>query len=97
MSMTGNKFKLGLFFSIGVFFTIFLIIWLSGGFSEKKTTTYVSYFSWSVQGLNQGSSVMYNGVSIGQIESIDIAPDGRLVEVLMKIRSDRISLLIRQL
>ena len=88
MSMTGNKFKLGLFFIIGVFITIFLIIWLSGGLSEKRTTTYVSYFSWSVQGLSEGSSVMYNGVSIGRIASIDIAPDGRLVEVIMKIRSD---------
>ncbi|MCK4991704.1 MAG: MCE family protein, partial [Bacteroidales bacterium] len=86
--MTGNKFKLGLFFSIGVFLTIFLIFWLSGGLREKQTTTYVSYYSWSVQGLNEGSSVMYNGVSIGRVASIDIAPDGRLVEVIMKIRSD---------
>ncbi len=88
MSMTGNKFRLGLFFSIGILFTIFLIIWLSGGLSERSTTTYVSYFSWSVQGLNEGSDVMYNGVSIGHVTSIDIAPDGRLVEVLMKIRSE---------
>lgn len=88
MSMAGNKFKLGIFFSVGVFFTIFLIIWLGGGFKEKSTITYVSYFSWSVQGLNEGSDVMYNGVSIGRVESIDIAPDGRLVEVVMKIRSE---------
>lgn len=88
MSMTGNKFKLGLFFSIGVFLTIFLIFWLSGGLKEKQTTTYVSYYPWSVQGLSEGSSVMYNGVSIGSISSIDIAPDERLVEVIMKIRTD---------
>lgn len=88
MSMTGNKFKLGIFFSIGILFTIFLIIWLGGGFKERSTITYVSYFSWSVQGLNEGSNVMYNGVSIGHVESIDIAPDGRLVEVVMKIRSE---------
>ena len=88
MSMTGNKFKLGLFFSIGVFFTLFLIFWLSGGLKENKTTTYVSYYPWSVQGLSEGSSVMYNGVSIGSVSSIDIAPDERLVEVIMKIRSD---------
>ncbi len=85
--MTGNKFRLGLFFSIGILFTIFLIFWLSGGFKEKSTTTYISYFSWSVQGLSEGSNVMYNGVSIGRIASIDIASDGRRVEVVMKIRS----------
>lgn len=88
MSMTGNKFRLGLFFFIGILFTIFLIVWLSGGLKATSTTTYVSYFSWSVQGLNEGSAVMYNGVSIGHVTSIDIAPDGRLVEVLMKIRSE---------
>ncbi|NOQ23160.1 MAG: MCE family protein [Candidatus Aegiribacteria sp.] len=86
--MTGNKFKLGLFFSIGIFFTIFLIFWLSGGLKERRTTTYASYFPWSVQGLNEGSNVMYNGVPIGRIARIDIAPDERLVEVLMKIRSE---------
>ncbi len=88
MSMTGNKFRLGIFFSFGVLFTVFLIFWLSGGLREKKTTTYVSYYSWSVQGLSEGSNVMYNGVSVGRVASIDIAPDGRLVEVVMKIRSD---------
>jgi phospholipid/cholesterol/gamma-HCH transport system substrate-binding protein len=86
--MTGNKFRLGLFFSIGILFTVFLVIWLGGGLKRRNTTTYVSYFSWSVQGLSEGSGVMYNGVSVGHVESIDIAPDGRLVEVLMQIRSD---------
>ena len=88
MPMTGSKFRLGLFFSIGVVISIVLIFWLSGGFREGNTVTYVSYFAWSVQGLNEGSAVMYNGVTIGQVSHIDIAPDGRLVEVLMKIRSD---------
>ncbi len=88
MPMTGNKFKLGLFFSIGILFTIFLIFWLTGGFREKETTMYVSYYPWSVQGLSEGSGVVYNGVSIGRVASIDIAPDGRLVEVQMKIRSE---------
>lgn len=88
MSMTGNKYKLGIFFTFGIVITTVLIIWLSGGFRPQNTITYVSYFPWSVQGLNQGSNVMYNGVPVGRVVSIDIAPDGRLVEVLMTIRSD---------
>lgn len=88
MSMTGNKFRLGLFFFFGIMFFAVLIFWLSGGFREQQTTMYVSYFPWSVQGLNSGSNVMYNGVPVGRVASIDIAPDGRLVEVLMEIRSD---------
>lgn len=88
MSMTGNKFKLGMFFFFGTVVFILLIVWLTGGFQERQTTPYVSYFPWSVQGLNEGSNVMYNGVPVGRVASIDIAPDGRLVEVVMKIRSD---------
>lgn len=88
MSMTGNKFKLGLFFFIGTVVFILLIVWLTGGFQERHTTMYVSYFPWSVQGLSESSNVMYNGVPVGHVARIDIAPDGRLVEVVMKIRSD---------
>ena len=88
MALTANKYRLGVFFTVSVVVFLVIIIWLGGGFREKHTDTYVCYFSWSVQGLNEGSNVMYNGVPIGRISSIDIAPDGRLVEILMDIRSD---------
>jgi phospholipid/cholesterol/gamma-HCH transport system substrate-binding protein len=88
MALTANKYRLGVFFSASIVVFLVIIVWLGGGFREKYTDTYVCYFSWSVQGLNEGSNVMYNGVPIGRISSIDIAPDGRLVEVLMEIRSD---------
>jgi len=88
MALTGNKFRLGLFFSIGILLSAFLIFWLSGGLRRSNNITYVCYFPWSVQGLNQGSDVMYNGVSVGHVRKIDIAPDGRLVEVIMDIRSN---------
>lgn len=88
MALMANKYRLGVFFSVSTLIFVVLIIWLTGGFSDRQEDTYVSYFSWSVQGLNNGSNVMYNGVPVGRIQSIDIAPDGRLVEVLMGIRSD---------
>ncbi len=88
MTMTGNRFKLGLFFLGGVMALVILLVWLGGGFREDDNTTYVSYFQWSVQGLNEGSGVLYNGVPVGRVSRIRIAPDGRMVEVLMEIRSD---------
>lgn len=88
MALTANKYRLGVFFTVSVVIFVVIIVWLGGGFREKHTNTYVCYFSWSVQGLNQGTNVMYNGVPVGRISGIDIAPDGRLVEVLMEIRSD---------
>jgi phospholipid/cholesterol/gamma-HCH transport system substrate-binding protein len=83
-----NKFRLGLFFAVGSLVFVVIIIWLTGGFRDREEELYVCYFSWSVQGLNEGSSVMYNGVPVGRVENIDIAPDGRLVEVYLGIRRD---------
>jgi len=82
-----NKFRLGLLFSIGSLLFIVLLVWLVGGFREKSFDRYVSYFSVSVQGLINNSDVMYNGVSVGKVSNISVAPDGRLVQVTMEIES----------
>jgi len=87
MSHEINKFRLGLFFSIGSLIFIVFLIWLVGGFREKSFDRYVSYFSVSVQGLTSNSNVLYNGVHIGRVSDISVAPDGRLVQVTMDIES----------
>jgi phospholipid/cholesterol/gamma-HCH transport system substrate-binding protein len=48
---------------------------------------YVTYFNESVQGLEKDSTVKYRGVPIGRIESIEVAPDGKLIQVILKIES----------
>jgi phospholipid/cholesterol/gamma-HCH transport system substrate-binding protein len=83
--MKANKFRLGIFFVVTMTFFLAVMIWLTGGFSGKKMTQYVCYFDWSVSGLSLGSEVMYNGVMVGQVRSISIAPDGRLVQVFMDV------------
>jgi len=88
MALAANKYRLGVFFTLSTLIFVVLIIWLTGGFRDRNEETWVCYFAWSVQGLNEGSNVIYNGVPVGRIQSINIAPDGRLVEVLMGIRSD---------
>lgn len=88
MSLQANDFRLGIFFVIAAVTFLAIIAWLGGWFGGEDTRTYVAYFPWSVQGLEKGSAVRYNGVPVGSIESIDIAPDGRLVEVVMAISSD---------
>ncbi|MFO7626524.1 MAG: MlaD family protein [Candidatus Fermentibacteraceae bacterium] len=83
--MQANKLRLGIFFVVTMTFFLAVIIWLTGGLSGKKTVPYVSYFDWSVSGLSPGGEVMYNGVLVGSVRSISIAPDGRLVQVLMEV------------
>ncbi len=41
-----------------------------------------------MQGLEEGTSVRYNGVPVGKVERIAVAPDGRLVEVTVSIEQD---------
>lgn len=50
-----------------------------------KGSLYATYFDESVQGLQVDSAIKYRGVEIGKVQSIDVAPDYRLIEVIMKI------------
>jgi hypothetical protein len=51
----------------------------------EEGTRYVTFFDQSVYGLSQGSEVTYQGVRVGKVEKIRIAPDNRTVGVIMLI------------
>jgi phospholipid/cholesterol/gamma-HCH transport system substrate-binding protein len=63
-------------------------IWLKAAFLFENTKIYATYFSVSVKGLQKDAVVNYKGVPVGRVYTVDIAPDGRLIEVLMKLRAD---------
>lgn len=85
MARQTSKFLIGLFVTVGFLIGVTAIIWLGATRYFKKGATYVSYFDESVQGLKVDSSVKYRGVEAGRVKSIKVAPDDRLVEVVMKI------------
>lgn len=85
MAKQTSKFLIGLFVTAGFLIGVIAIIWLGAVHYFKKGTTYVSYFDESVQGLKVDSSVKYRGVEAGRVKSINVAPDDRLIEVVMKI------------
>ncbi|MCD4707880.1 MAG: MlaD family protein [Candidatus Sabulitectum sp.] len=89
MALRANKPLLGIFFVAIMTLFIGAIFWLAGGFSKNESTSYACYYGWSVGGLNVGSSVNYNGVPVGSVTSIGIAPDGRLVKVTLQIEDDK--------
>jgi phospholipid/cholesterol/gamma-HCH transport system substrate-binding protein len=89
MALRANRFRLGMFFVLIMGGFIASIFWLAGGFSNKARTDYACYFGWSVGGLNVGSSVNYNGVPVGSVSAIEIAPDGRLVKVVLTIEDEK--------
>ena len=76
---------LGLFVTLGIVIGIAVIIWIGASKYFEKGDRYVTYFDESVQGLQRDSAVKYRGVDVGRIEDIRVAPDNRLIEVVMKI------------
>jgi len=87
MSLEANKFRLGVFFFLSSILFIAAMVWLTGWFRSEKTHTYVCYFDESVQGLEDGSTVRYNGVPVGKVDHIGVAPEGRLVEVVVSLEA----------
>lgn len=78
-------FLVGFFVLAGALIAVGTIVWLGASQYFAKGERFVTYFDESVQGLQVDSSVKYRGVEIGMIERIGVAPDYRLIEVVMKI------------
>jgi phospholipid/cholesterol/gamma-HCH transport system substrate-binding protein len=87
MASIKTKFTVGLFIAIGMAITIVAIIWLGMSKYLEKGQLYVAYFDESIQGLDKDSPVKYRGVSVGRVKSVGVAPDGTLVQVIMKIET----------
>ncbi len=85
MPSTGTKFSVGLFVITGLTIVIVFILWLGMARHFKEGRRYEVYFDESVQGLNKDSAVKYQGVAIGRAESISVAPDGKLVQIVLNL------------
>jgi phospholipid/cholesterol/gamma-HCH transport system substrate-binding protein len=81
------KFTVGLFLTCGIVIALLAFIWLGVSRVFEKGQHYVTYFNESVQGLDVDSSVKYRGVAIGRVESIGVAPDSKLIQVVLKIET----------
>ena len=88
MASLKTKFSVGLFLIIGITVIIVGVIWLGMSDFLEKGRLFVCYFDESVQGLDADSPVKYRGVHIGRVHSIGVAPDGKLIEVVLKIESE---------
>jgi len=90
MASQRTKFTVGLFLACGMVFVVLIIIWLGMSRFFERGRYYVTYFDESVQGLNLDSPVKYRGVFIGRVERIEVAPDSKLIQVVLKIESGQI-------
>ena len=87
MANQKTKFTVGLFITSGVIIAVLAIIWLGVSRIFEKGRYYATYFDESVQGLAIDSPVKYRGVPIGRVTRITVAPDSKLIEVILKLES----------
>jgi phospholipid/cholesterol/gamma-HCH transport system substrate-binding protein len=80
-----SRLMIGLFVTVGSLIGVMLVIWLGAAKYFEKGLIYATYFDESVQGLQMDSSVKYRGVDVGRVLKIGVAPDNKLVEVVMKV------------
>ena len=88
MASIKTKFTVGLFVIVGFSLVIVAVIWLGMSHYFEKGNYYVACFDESVQGLDRDSPVKYMGVCIGRVDSISVAPDAKLIQVVLKIETD---------
>lgn len=80
-----SSFLVGLFVAGGVAILAAALVWVGATKYFEKGNLYVTYFDESVQGLQKDSEVKYRGVKVGRVMDIRIAPDNRLIAVIMNI------------
>ena len=88
MASIRTKFNVGIFVIIGFTIAAAAIIWFGMTDYLQEGRLFAAYFDESVQGLDKDSSVKYRGVTVGKVESIDVAPDDTLIQVVLKIEKD---------
>lgn len=76
MVSKATKIRLGIFLAIG-FITILLFAAAVAGnrLTQKWDTYYIMFQSYPVSGLQVGGTVNYQGIKVGQVETVKIDPD----------------------
>ncbi|MFO7860572.1 MAG: MlaD family protein [Desulfosalsimonas sp.] len=85
MQSVRTKFSVGLFVILGMTAVILIVLWLGMAQYFQEGHKYTAYFDESVQGLSQDAAVKYRGVNVGRVEQINVAPDGRLIEIVFTL------------
>jgi ABC-type transporter Mla subunit MlaD len=75
MAGESRYFRIGLFLLLGLAVITIMAVVLGLGVFTRGTRPAESYFSYSVEGLNSGSPVMYRGVTIGSVTGIGLVND----------------------
>lgn len=89
METKANYVLIGAFTIIVSLFLLLFALWAAKYSSERNWREYAVIFNEPVTGLSEGSTVQYNGIAIGTIESLQLAPDDpSRVFARLRVRED---------
>lgn len=89
METKANYVLIGAFTIIVSLFLLLFALWAAKYTSEKSWRQYAVIFNEPVTGLSEGSSVQYNGISVGMVETLRLAPDDpRRVLAMLRLQAD---------
>jgi phospholipid/cholesterol/gamma-HCH transport system substrate-binding protein len=79
------EFKVGLFVAIGLALIVLLILNFSRGVALFQRTYHLNIIMPTTAGLKPASDVMLFGVPIGKVTSLELGPDGKSVDVSIRV------------
>lgn len=89
METKANYVLIGTFTILVTVFLLGFALWAAKYSSDASWQRYQVIFNEPVTGLTEGSSVQYNGISIGTVEQLKLdARDPRRVQALLKLEAD---------
>lgn len=89
METKANYVLIGAFTIIATLFLLLFALWAAKYSSEKSWREYAVIFNEPVTGLSEGSTVQYNGISVGTVKLLRLAPDDpRRVIAQLRLQAD---------
>lgn len=89
METKANYVLIGAFTLVTAIFLLMFALWAAKYSSDKSWREYDVVFDEPVTGLTEGSSVQYNGIAVGTVEDLKLAPkDPRRVIARLKLEAD---------
>ena len=89
METKANYVLIGAFTILVSLLLLLFALWAAKYSSEKSWQEYAVVFNEPVTGLSEGSSVQYNGISVGTVDTLRLAPDDpRRVLARLRLQAD---------
>lgn len=89
METRANYVLIGAFTLVATLSLLMFALWAAKYSSEKSWRQYAVIFTEPVTGLSEGSQVQYNGIAVGTVEKLRLAPDDpRRVLATLRVQAD---------